>query len=100
MTYEESIRVLLNGTTGMNVRVVTENTKISTRILLRFFHREEGIPQATIDKLAWFVWERLNVHVLLSVEERNNGTSGQIELTPNEPRKSKDDKKDAARQAI
>lgn len=71
MTYEDSIRVLLDGITGANAALVIRETGLSKNAVYEFLAREH---RTTTDKvltsLAWFVWRRLNAHVLLCDDDR------------------------------
>jgi hypothetical protein len=75
--YEDAIRVLLEGTSGVNAYQVAKATGLSHVCVLQFCRRETTPQPDTVERLGWFVWRRSNVHVLLSEGEVARATSGE-----------------------
>lgn len=66
--YLESMRVLLEGTSGVNCSEVGRLTGLAHRTIRVFIQGVESHP-LTVEQIGWFIWRRMNRHVLLSVED-------------------------------
>lgn len=64
MTYEDAIRILLNGTTGANVSVIYRATRIRNETTASFLAGHH-VPEHIRDRIALFTWRRMNAAVLL-----------------------------------
>jgi hypothetical protein len=71
VTYEDSIRVLLRGMTGVNASVVNRATRVRHDSTLRFCCGET-IPEPVMDRLALFVWRQMNAKVLICEEDERH----------------------------
>jgi hypothetical protein len=69
MSYEESMRILLTGICGINAQQISKGTGVSHVCILQFYRNQTKAHYKTIDKLAWFIWKKMNENVLLSPEE-------------------------------
>lgn len=67
--YHASIRVLLEGTCGVNLHLISRETGISRPALMKFMAGGE-IAEEHVEHLGMFVWRRINAHLLLSEEDR------------------------------
>lgn len=64
MTFDDAIRVLLRGTTGVNASEVYRTMRVRHEATL-VFAAGGTIPDRVRDQIALFVWQRLNAHCLL-----------------------------------
>lgn len=70
LSYEESIRILLNGVTGVNSQAVSDEIGIARLSVSQFAGGSVKSTEKTRDLIAAFVWRRMNAHVLLSDSDR------------------------------
>lgn len=73
MTYEDSIRILLHGLTGANTRAVGMAVGLSRLAVSQFLSGQVATKPATVDRIATFVFRRMNAAVLLSPEDLSQG---------------------------
>jgi hypothetical protein len=69
VNFDESIRILLNGTTGANLRCASAGSRISGQQLTRFM-RGGHLREDVRDRLALFVFRQLNAGVVLCEADR------------------------------
>lgn len=68
LTYDESLRILLDGVCGPNDAEIRRGTGLSRPAVRGFFAGHESRAD-TMEKLGMFVWRKLNASVLLSEVE-------------------------------
>ena len=68
MKYEEAMRILLEGTCGVNEAKVTRECGAS-RPALRAFISGAEITDNQLDRIGMFIWRKMNAHLLLSEDD-------------------------------
>lgn len=68
LTYHEAIRILLEGTCGVNAVLVEREVGVSRQAVMRFL-RGASVAQETVDQIGLFVWRKLHAHELLSAAD-------------------------------
>jgi len=63
------MRVLLEGTTGVNLREIQRATKLAPRTIRSFVSGSGDCLDYTVDEIARFIWRRMNRNVLISPED-------------------------------
>jgi hypothetical protein len=63
--FEDALRVLLEGVSGCNGTRVAQGSGLSHVCVMQFLRGQTAPRAQTVDRLAWFVWRRLNANVLL-----------------------------------
>lgn len=72
LSFEDSIRILLHGTCGINSSTIANGAGIGRADVMAFMsgkteYTHTGRRRAiNVDKIAAFVWKRINAHVLLT----------------------------------
>lgn len=69
LSFDESMRILIRGTSGANITNVAKGAGVGRADVSRFLRGAEH-RQASVDKIAWFVWESLNRHVRIAESDR------------------------------
>lgn len=67
--YQESIRILLQGITGCNKAEVSRQTGINQVTISYFLANKHKVNEETIEKLATYVWRKMNSHLLIGPED-------------------------------
>ncbi len=70
MSYEDSIRILLNGTCGVTPQRVYNACGVSRRTVHLFMEATVETQQSSIDTMAWFVWRQMNSHLLIANSDK------------------------------
>jgi hypothetical protein len=68
LTYEESLRVLLQGVSGVNLSIVSRGSGVDRFQIAKFVAGKKVRPD-TLANLGLFVFRQMNSHVLLSKED-------------------------------
>ncbi len=69
LSFDDAMRVLLRGTSGVNITNVAKGAGVGRQDVSRFLMSAEH-RQSSVDKIAWFVWRSMNRHVLVSDSDR------------------------------
>lgn len=70
LSYEQSIRVLLDGVCGVNLNMIAKETELSNGAIRTFMTGNSGCHPNTLELIAEFVWKRLNAHLLICDEDK------------------------------
>lgn len=65
------MRILLNGITGVNCREIERGTGLAS-LTVRKFMCGKDTGEEVRDKVAEFVWKKLNSHLLICEEDKKN----------------------------
>jgi len=68
-TYHGSMRVLLEGISGVNYLQVAQGTGISRQCIARFVRGERDTPAPIVERIAMHIWRGMNRNVLISPED-------------------------------
>lgn len=69
LSYEQSIRVLLEGVCGVNLNMIARQMDLSNGAIRNFINGD-SCSSITVDLIAEFVWKRLNAHLLICDEDK------------------------------
>jgi hypothetical protein len=81
LRHNEAMRVLLDGVSGVNTLRVGREAGLSHNAVREFMRGAQEPREKTVESLGWFIWRRLNVHVLLAPAE-NGGPDGWMAALP------------------
>lgn len=65
LTYEDSIRILLEGVSGANANRLEQEAQVSRQSIARFLNGKT-IGNELVDKIGLVVWRKINANILLS----------------------------------
>ena len=63
------MRVLIRGTSGANISNVAKGAGVARQDVALFL-KGEGRRDVSVDKMARFIWNRMNRHVLIAESDR------------------------------
>jgi hypothetical protein len=70
LSFEQSIRVLLDGVCGANLSMIAKETKLSNGTIRLFMGGKSSYHPDTLDLISEFVWKKLNAHLLICDEDK------------------------------